>query len=569
MEHVDRLLAMVGLQDFADYYPAKLSGGMKRRVAVLTAVAPLPSLLLMDEPFSALDEPTRILVHGDIYRLVREFGISTILVTHDLGEAISLSDRVVLLSRAPARAVAQFATPFGRERDLLDIRRTPEFLEFYGKVWGELEQQIKAGRNGMSEPGLVGTEPRAQALVAGTTAGDPVRHRDNWPIQRLVIQIGILVGFLLAWQYLPTIHWVTHNVRWTDRFFISSPTEIAKTLRNLSTGHQTQGVTMWPYLRQTVEATVEGTAIGFFLGAVVGLIFSNSPRLNEVFNPFIILMNSIPRIALIPIFILIAKPTINAEILSIVFVVFFLVFFNALEGGRSVSQSSLDNARLLGAGPIDIMRTIRLPAGAPLDVRLAPERDQLRPDRRRHDRAAGRPARHGQPAAERDPEHRLLLYLRDHRRARGCRAAVVGRRAAHPDARHPLVARPAEAEPPPAHRNRDHSRVPHDPQLAREIRDLAASEPDVTEQKMFGGVAFLVGGNMAIAASGQGGILVRVDPAESEALTASSDASVAEMRGRPMPGWLRVDAETLRSTGELPVWVERGTSYARSLPPKR
>jgi NitT/TauT family transport system ATP-binding protein len=146
VEHVNKLLAMVGLEDFADFYPAKLSGGMKRRVAVLTAVAPLPSLLLMDEPFSALDEPTRILVHGDIYRLVREFGISTILVTHDLGEAISLSDRVVLLSRAPAHAVAEFATPFGRERDLLDIRRTPEFLEFYGKVWGELEQQIKAGR---------------------------------------------------------------------------------------------------------------------------------------------------------------------------------------------------------------------------------------------------------------------------------------------------------------------------------------------------------------------------------------------------------------------------------------
>lgn len=183
----------------------------------------------------------------------------------------------------------------------------------------------------------------------------------KWPLQRLAIQVALTVGFLLAWQYLPTIHWVTQHIRWTDRFFISSPTEIAKTLRNLSTGHHTQGVTMWPYLRQTVEATIEGTVIGFVLGAIVGLVFSNSPRLNEVFQPFIIVMNSVPRIALIPIFILIAKPTINAEILSIVFVVFFLVFFNALEGGQSVSQSALDNARLLGAGPFDVMRTIRLP----------------------------------------------------------------------------------------------------------------------------------------------------------------------------------------------------------------
>jgi sulfonate transport system ATP-binding protein len=147
-DRVDRLLAMVGLGAFADYYPAKLSGGMKRRVAVLTAVAPMPGLLLLDEPFSALDEPTRISVHGDIYRLVREYDVSTILVTHDLGEAITMSDRVVLLSRSPGRVVSQYPTPFSRERDMLDIRRTPAYLEFYGTVWADLEMQIRAARAG-------------------------------------------------------------------------------------------------------------------------------------------------------------------------------------------------------------------------------------------------------------------------------------------------------------------------------------------------------------------------------------------------------------------------------------
>ena len=146
LAHAKRLLEMVGLQDFADYYPAKISGGMKRRVAVLTAIAPLPSLLLLDEPFSALDEPTRIGVHGDMHRLIREFDISTILVTHDLGEAITLADRVLLLSRAPARVVAEYTTPFGRDRDMLDLRRTPDFLEFYGRVWADLEQQIRPGK---------------------------------------------------------------------------------------------------------------------------------------------------------------------------------------------------------------------------------------------------------------------------------------------------------------------------------------------------------------------------------------------------------------------------------------
>jgi len=104
----------------------------------------------------------------------------------------------------------------------------------------------------------------------------------------------------------------------------------------------------------------------------------------------------------------------------------------------------------------------------------------------------------------------------------------------------------------------------YDEELAARIRELVSGEAGVTEKKMFGGLAFLVGGNMAVAASGQGGLLVRVDPDESEALVASSDARPMEMRGREMPGWLRVDPPD----DELAAWVERGVAFARSLPPK-
>jgi TfoX/Sxy family transcriptional regulator of competence genes len=107
--------------------------------------------------------------------------------------------------------------------------------------------------------------------------------------------------------------------------------------------------------------------------------------------------------------------------------------------------------------------------------------------------------------------------------------------------------------------------VAYDEELAARIRTLVAGEPGLTEQKMFGGLAFLIGGNMAVAASGQGGLLVRVDPAESEKLVATTNAWPMEMRGRSMPGWLRVDPGDDR---ELAEWVERGTAYARSLPPK-
>ena len=108
----------------------------------------------------------------------------------------------------------------------------------------------------------------------------------------------------------------------------------------------------------------------------------------------------------------------------------------------------------------------------------------------------------------------------------------------------------------------------HDDELAGRIRTLLDDRPGLSEQKMFGGLAFLVGGNMAVAASGQGGILVRVDPEESDDLVRLGPAYPMEMRGRRMTGWLRVDAVDIDDDARLAEWVERGTAYAGSLPPK-
>jgi TfoX/Sxy family transcriptional regulator of competence genes len=111
--------------------------------------------------------------------------------------------------------------------------------------------------------------------------------------------------------------------------------------------------------------------------------------------------------------------------------------------------------------------------------------------------------------------------------------------------------------------------VAYDEDLANRIRELMAGEADVTEQAMFGGLAFLIGGNMAVAASGQGGLMVRVEPEETDALLERPSARPFEMRGREMRGWLRVDDEGVRTKRQLEPWVRRGTAYARSLPPKR
>ena len=111
--------------------------------------------------------------------------------------------------------------------------------------------------------------------------------------------------------------------------------------------------------------------------------------------------------------------------------------------------------------------------------------------------------------------------------------------------------------------------MPYDEDLANRIRELLAGDGGVTEKGMFGGLAFLIGGHMAVAASGRGGLMVRVDPAETDALMAKPHAGPFEMRGRAVDGWLRVAPDGVRTKRQLAPWVERGTAYARSLPPKR
>jgi ABC-type nitrate/sulfonate/bicarbonate transport system ATPase subunit len=141
---VERLIRMGGLWEFREAYPHQLSGGMRRRVAFLTGVAPFPKVLLLDEPFSALDEPTRLKIHGDVLKIVRELEMTVILVTHDLGEAISIGDEVHVLAARPSHVASRHAVPFGGERDVFELRETAEYHDLYRLIWHDLRAQIEA-----------------------------------------------------------------------------------------------------------------------------------------------------------------------------------------------------------------------------------------------------------------------------------------------------------------------------------------------------------------------------------------------------------------------------------------
>jgi ABC-type nitrate/sulfonate/bicarbonate transport system ATPase subunit len=140
-ERVDGLLTLVGLSDAKAMYPYQLSGGMRRRVAFLTAVATQPRLLLLDEPFSSLDEPSRVAIHRDVLSIVAELGTTVVLVTHDMAEAISLADVVYVLTRGPGRVANREVVPFPKKRDVMHLRETPEYQSLYAKLWGELSLQ--------------------------------------------------------------------------------------------------------------------------------------------------------------------------------------------------------------------------------------------------------------------------------------------------------------------------------------------------------------------------------------------------------------------------------------------
>lgn len=145
-EKIRELISMVHLDGFEKAYPYQLSGGMRRRVAVLTSVAASPQVLLLDEPFSAIDEPSRVGIHQDVFDIVRELGITTVLVTHDLAEAASLCDEVYIMGPRPTFAYSRHEVPFGEERDMMALRTQPDFLELYGRLWSDLQLQIDASK---------------------------------------------------------------------------------------------------------------------------------------------------------------------------------------------------------------------------------------------------------------------------------------------------------------------------------------------------------------------------------------------------------------------------------------
>ena len=173
-------------------------------------------------------------------------------------------------------------------------------------------------------------------------------------------QIALAVVLIAAWNYLPKIDALSSRYKWLDRFFISSPSLVIRRVRDLLLGTDDFTSVRKP-LELTIKDATIGIAIGLVVGAALGLALSSSPTAAAIFRPFVVIGSSIPRIALIPVMVIVLGPTDRASIFSSAIVVFFVVFFNAFEGGRTVKTELLDNAYLLGASTRATMIRVRLP----------------------------------------------------------------------------------------------------------------------------------------------------------------------------------------------------------------
>lgn len=141
-EYVINLLKAYGLYEFKDKYPKSLSGGMRQRVALIRTLATKPDILLLDEAMSALDYQSRLTISEDIYKIIKREGITVIMVTHDIAEAISMSDRVLVLSKRPAVVKKVYDIKLTNKSTPINNRKCKEFFDYYDKIWRDLDEYI-------------------------------------------------------------------------------------------------------------------------------------------------------------------------------------------------------------------------------------------------------------------------------------------------------------------------------------------------------------------------------------------------------------------------------------------
>ena len=142
IDKVEKLIKKYGLSEFINMHPKNLSGGMRQRVALIRTLANNPDLLLLDEPYSALDYQTRLALSNDLYNIIKQERKTVVLITHDIAEAISLADRVIVLTKRPCKVKKIYQIDLENKRNPIDNRKDPKFNYYYDLIWRDLDVHL-------------------------------------------------------------------------------------------------------------------------------------------------------------------------------------------------------------------------------------------------------------------------------------------------------------------------------------------------------------------------------------------------------------------------------------------
>jgi len=341
---VKELLAMVELEGFEHFYPRELSGGMKQRVAIARALAQDPLILLMDEPFGALDEMTRGRMNFELLRIWKETGKTVIFVTHSIPEAVLLSERVVVLSERP-----------GTVKDIIDIKfdeRNPSIIETeeFNKYVQKVRKALGAYTDGKIH---IGADLKREDVR-------PVRKFEDFvPVPKFtpflyIMYIFVFLLFISAWKAVTFIFRI-------PPFLLPPPEDVFTEYVTLLVNRLLL-VHTYVTLYETITGFLAGSAIGMLLGYPL----AKSRRLERILSPYIVAAQTAPKIALAPLIVIWLGFGIASKFFLVALIVFFPIFVNMITGVRSVDRNLLELMKSTGASKFDIFWKIEIPSSLPM-----------------------------------------------------------------------------------------------------------------------------------------------------------------------------------------------------------
>ena len=356
-------IVKVGLKGFESHYPHQLSGGMQQRTGLARALSKDPKILLMDEPFAAVDMQTRELLQEELLRIWNTTQTTVLFVTHSVEEAVYLGDRVIVMAPRPGRIRADVTIDLPRPRYATDVKASPRF----GELCGVLREMLRDGDGSGDRPATARETPEvapaapSPSPVAAPAAPAPRRprsfHITDFPNVIRSLSVSLTLGL---WE------WYGRGV---DPIFMSYPSAIAAAVPAMIAKGE---------LQRPLLLTMEGLAAGFLLavvlGIIVGLLMGRYRLFDYILDMHISALYSTPNVALIPLLILWFGLGMTSKIAIVFLAAFFPIIVNTYGGVRNVGRGLVEIAQAEGASEAQIFGKIIVPACLPFimaGIRLA------------------------------------------------------------------------------------------------------------------------------------------------------------------------------------------------------